>query len=251
MNETIRVFIGCSANGEDAESQMVLEHSIHKHCSAPVEIVWMNHRNMSGWDGSAWNTPFSGFRWAVPELCDFKGQAIYLDSDVIVNADLKELWDIDWNEQAIIMMKGDRKTCVSKWHCERAKKYITPISVLKQDPRSHKRLSKGVQMNEHLQQRFDSEWNNLDGEDSEIDNIKILHYTNVRTQLHLKYALPRLAGRGQTHWCNNHTHVKNNSIQTHTRGDLVKWFDQLYREALQVGYTVERYIPAGSWINYK
>ena len=47
---------------------------------------------MAGSCGS-WATPFSGFRWsAFRKHCGFKGRAIYLDIDMIVLADIAELW---------------------------------------------------------------------------------------------------------------------------------------------------------------
>ena len=65
----VRVFVGCAPNHEDAESQAVLEHSIRKHASLPVDITWMKLSRdpvspFSGWNTELWPTPFSGFRWA-------------------------------------------------------------------------------------------------------------------------------------------------------------------------------------------
>ena len=39
--DTIKVFVGCDPNNCDLEQMMVLDYSIHKHTSVPVEIVWM------------------------------------------------------------------------------------------------------------------------------------------------------------------------------------------------------------------
>ena len=41
QNERIKLFVGCAPNGEDAESQMVLEYTARKHSSLPIDIVWM------------------------------------------------------------------------------------------------------------------------------------------------------------------------------------------------------------------
>jgi hypothetical protein len=38
---TIRVFVGCSANGEDAEAQGMLEYTIRRYAREDVEINWM------------------------------------------------------------------------------------------------------------------------------------------------------------------------------------------------------------------
>ena len=65
--ERIKLFVGTAPNGEDAESQMVLEYTARKHCSMPIDIVWMKHSNdpmdfRAGWKSTTWATPFSGFR---------------------------------------------------------------------------------------------------------------------------------------------------------------------------------------------
>ena len=82
-SDTIRVFVGCDPNNCDLEQMMVLDYSIHKHTSAPVEIVWMqlsrdpesywysNPETGEGWDTTKWSTPFSGFRWSIPEYGSF------------------------------------------------------------------------------------------------------------------------------------------------------------------------------------
>ena len=43
--ERIKLFVGTAPNGEDAESQMVLEYTAKKHSSMPIDIVWMKHSN--------------------------------------------------------------------------------------------------------------------------------------------------------------------------------------------------------------
>ena len=40
-NEVIQVFVGCDPNNCDLEQMMVLEYSLRKHTSHPVNITWM------------------------------------------------------------------------------------------------------------------------------------------------------------------------------------------------------------------
>lgn len=47
-NAPVHVFVGCAANGEDAESQAVLEYTLRKHSSLPVDIVWMRQSPDTG-----------------------------------------------------------------------------------------------------------------------------------------------------------------------------------------------------------
>ena len=63
MQEVIKVFVGCDPNDCDLEQMMVLDYSIRKHCSLPVEIHWMqlsrdpqsfwysNPAQLPGWRG--------------------------------------------------------------------------------------------------------------------------------------------------------------------------------------------------------
>lgn len=248
-DNVIKLFVGCAPNGEDAESQMVLEYTARKYSSMPIEITWMSHRNpgnngiWQGWNSRRWATPFSGFRWAIPEACNFEGQAIYMDSDMIINADLAELWNEPWNDTAIIMMKGDWRTCVAKWNCERAK-ILPPVSQMKETPGSHQQLFTQLQQNPHLQQSFNRLWNNFDGENDKLEDIKILHYTDMSTQPHAKYAVPRLEAVGRKHWFDG-------EFRQHRRQDVIDLFDNTYNEALEAGYTVQQYIPEEDWVDYK
>ena len=92
LDQPIKLFIGCDPNNSDLEQMMVLDYSLHKHTSEPVEIIWMqlsrdpssvwysNPQTGEGWHTEKWATPFSGFRWAIPAYCGFSGRAIYMDA---------------------------------------------------------------------------------------------------------------------------------------------------------------------------
>ncbi len=241
--EPIKVFVGCAPNGEDAESMMVLEYSIKKHCSMPVEIVWMMLSDdpdsfWGGWDSAEWGTPFSALRCGIPEYCNFRGQAIYMDSDMMVLADLAELWNNPWeSDTAIVQARGSWRLCVCKFHNERCRD--NPAWPRVAQFRRHTGLYGFVfaliNRSEHLRQDFGTAWNNFDGEDNEpLENIKILHYTDMASQPHLKYAIPRLKKQGLTHWYDG-------ELRSHKRPDVTALFDKLYNEALLHGYKVEDY----------
>ena len=124
--ETVRIFVGCDPNNCDLEQMMVLDYSVHKHARQPVVITWMqlshdphsawysDQETGSGWHTEHWATPFSGFRWAIPESCNFEGRAIYMDADVIVLCDVAELWSHPMHAEATVAAKGGtvRHACV-------------------------------------------------------------------------------------------------------------------------------------------
>lgn len=258
MREMIRVFVGCAANHEDAESQAVLEWSIRKHASRPVEITWMklskdplsfwySHEGL-GWQTSMWATPFSGFRWAIPEYCQFKGRAIYCDSDVIFMDDIAKLFDqpFDKNKSVMARGQGSWRYCVSLWDCEAVRPNMMPVESLKANSQGH-RVMAGSFTGAPFTQSFIGNWNCLDGERYENlhdPEIKAIHYTVMANQPQLKFAIPRLAGIGQKHWFNG-------VVKPHWRKDLIELFETMLITAQADGYTVESYCREPVFGEYK
>ncbi len=246
--ERVKLFVGTAPNGEDAESQMVLEYTARKHSSMPIDIVWMQHSNdpmdfWHGWKSETWATPFSGFRWGIPAACGYEGQAIYMDSDMIILEDLAELWNTPWEDGAIIQMKGDWRTCVAKWECRRAGQVLPSIEEIRKVPNSHQQLFSMLQSHPHLQQSFDRQWNNFDGENDKIEDIKILHYTDMSTQMHGKYCIPRLESENRKHWFDG-------EFRPHRREDVQELFDKYYEEALESGMLVTDYYDLDNIVEY-
>jgi len=243
---TIKLFVGCSSNGEDAESLAVLEYSVRKNTKENVDITWMraNHDPDSpwgGWDMRTWATPFSGFRWAIPEACGFEGQAIYCDSDFIFLNDLSGLWNQPFKPGVAVMAKGGEDSwryCCAKWNCEAAitKEVLLPLSRMKKIPESHQRMMGFFSQNRQVVQPFEGSWNCIDGENLTADEIDALHYSDMGTQFHLKYAIPRLEKMGRKHWFDG-------EVRPHWRTDLQELFDQYLKEAEKAGFKVADYIP--------
>lgn len=96
----IRVFIGTEAMHHKAEK--ALEWSIRKNTTHEVEITFL--RNLIPWQTPP--TGFSSHRYMIPKLCNYQGYAIHLDVDMLVLADIKELWEY----------KTPGKWCVTTCH---------------------------------------------------------------------------------------------------------------------------------------
>ena len=248
-DDVIKVFVGCDPNNCDLEQMMVLDYSIHKHTSHPVEIVWMqlssdpesfwysNPKTGEGWNTSKWATPFSGFRWAIPEYCNFEGRAIYMDADMVVLCDLMQLWEHPIEGDAIVAAKSKAemtRLCTCVWDCAKAKSDITPVAELKKDADGHQKMMDKLKQNPQLINPYQDSYNCVDGEDMPIKDIKILHYSDMGTQFSHKYALSRVQAEGYQHWFDG-------DIMTHPREDLIQLFDRYYQEALDAGYTLETY----------
>lgn len=123
-NETMRIYI--TTCGPMWRVEKALEYSIIKYCSKPYEIKFLRTGD-PGWEtndalnisytdtdaikrakcwnvgrshprpysGEGWQTPFSCFRFAIPELCQFKGRAIHMDADFLVLKDLRPIFEME------------------------------------------------------------------------------------------------------------------------------------------------------------
>lgn len=240
----VRLFVGCAPDGLDAESLAVLEYSVRKNSSLPVEIEWMTLSRdpasfWSGWNTERWPTPFSGFRWAIPAFCGFDGRAVYCDSDVIWMGDIARLWQQPMPRGTVVLGRGGGswRLCVSLWDCAAAKDVVLPLDQLKARADAHRVMGKKILPHVGA---FAGHWNVLDGgdfADLRDPTIGCLHYTSISTQPQLRHALPRLEAAGQKHWFDGH-------VNPHWRPDMETLFDTMLSEAIEAGYRPENYIPA-------
>lgn len=95
---TINIYVGC----EPAQhlAARVLEHSILRHTNSPVRVLRLDEaigpqRHAGG------RTPFSLQRFMIPALNDRQGLAIYLDSDMLVFNDIRELVELRDPDSAV------------------------------------------------------------------------------------------------------------------------------------------------------
>jgi hypothetical protein len=234
----MRIFIGSSANGEDAESEAVLEYTLRKNSSKDIDIVWMRqtHDPSSHWYGfntHNWPTPFSGYRWAIPEYCNFKGKALYMDEDMINFKDISILYDMDMKGKPFAARRGNRfgghEFCVTLIDCAGAEDFLLPVARQRMLDNYHQRCIAQFSGNDYLVEEIDPRWNCLDGEGRPIEDIWHLHWTKMATQ-------PWVPA-----WF---TGVP----ETHPRQDLVKLFEALKVEAAMNGYSPR--IPNGPKVEY-
>lgn len=186
----IRLFIGSSSMGEDEKIERAYSYTLNKNCSEPLNITWMRQTNdktsvWAGWQANMWSTPFSGFRWAIPELCEFKGRAIYTDCDMINYRDMAELINIDMEGKAIAARRGTRfgghEFCVMVFDCEHPDLDLIPIDRQRMIDGYHLRMINRWSGSNNVCD-LDPRWNCLDGENRPLDDIYQLHFTNMATQ---------------------------------------------------------------------
>lgn len=221
----IPIFIGTSANNEDADAEMVLEYSLRKNSSTPLDITFMRQNSdetspWGCWNTHNWSTPFSGFRWAIPEVCGYKGRAIYMDVDMVNLSDITELFNEPFEKQHAMAARaglrfGGTEFCVIVFDNRRMQEHLIPISRMKGIPEYHHRMISNFTQSPYVK-HFDPAWNNHDGDGKTLDKIKHLHFTRMETQ------------PWQPKWFTG-------TPQEHPRKDLTKfWFD-MKEEALNSG----------------
>lgn len=256
----IRIFAGCSANGEDAEAMAMLEYTLRKHASQPVDLQWMmlshdpespwysNPHKRAGWNTKTWATPFSAFRWAIPHVCNFEGRAIYMDVDMIYMADVAQLWNQTIPQGKSLLAKNETTSCVMLFDCARMKSVLPSFDQLRSTEGLYRSVRKNVSS---AVAKFAGNWNCLDGEEYKSlsdPDIKIIHFTKVETQPHLKWALPRLRAANQKHWNANTLHQS--SALAHRRQDVQPLVDKTWEEAQAAGFSVKQYLPSEPYGSY-
>lgn len=102
--EPLRVFIG--VDSRQPVAGMVAAHSVARHSSVPVAITLLmldqlpiKRRGL---------TEFTYSRFLVPWLCDFKGQAVFMDADMIVTGDIAELFTHLGGNSVAVMQQQER-----------------------------------------------------------------------------------------------------------------------------------------------
>jgi len=257
---SFKIFIGTSSNNEDAAIESIYEYTLRKNASSDLDITWMRQSNdlssiWSGWDSTKWFTPFSGFRWAIPEICKFKGRALYTDVDMINFVDICKLFEIDLLDRPFgsrfikaqntpfptfqfkNLMKFQNpikinrfsgfQPCVMLIDCEKAKNILDPISLQKtkasiHNSYMHSFIKKPLLLKSQFFTEIDPRWNCLDGENLPIDEMFQLHFTNMSTQ------------PWKPEWFTGER-------KAHPREDIVDLFYELLEEASQHGFKPKKY----------
>jgi hypothetical protein len=245
----VQLFVGCDANNGDLEQMMVLDYSVRKHASLPVDIHWMrltrdpgspwfsDPETGRGWRTETWSTPFSALRWSLPACRAYQGRALYMDADMLVLDDIAPLWTMPLRDQAVMAARRDGDGwlyCVTLWDCARARRHLPDLPAMRADPKAHGALKRYFAHRPGLVQQIDARYNCVDGEGRAPSEIGILHYSDMSTQFSHRYALERLRAAGQAHWYDG-------PVRPHPRADLAALFDRYYQEALDAGHRPEHY----------
>lgn len=197
--EVIRVYVG--ADRSQLLAVAVLEHSILRHTSARVEVIPMIDLPVPQPEDprNAQRTGFSFSRFCIPRLAGYRGRAIYIDADMLVMRDIRNLWDIPFDGAKVIVQKevkfqdatiakagaprSRKKQCaVMLLDCSRLDWTIEEIVTAMDEGRyDYDELMSNLCILSDADVNFGVpfEWNSLEHWDSET---ALIHYTDMGTQ---------------------------------------------------------------------
>lgn len=192
----VRIFVGYDPR--EAIAYHTLCNSIIRHASIPVSFVPLALKNFEKFyqdnhaDGS---NQFIYSRFLTPFLSDYEGYSLFVDGDMIVRDDVKNLFDLVDDTKAVMVVKHDYKTKMSQkylgaknedyprknwssvvlWNCGHEKnKILTPNFVQNS---TGAQLHRFTWLDDADIGELPIAWNHLDGEYPFNPHAKLVHYT--------------------------------------------------------------------------
>lgn len=169
-----RIFIG--HDHRQPVSMSALFHSIIYHAKRPVAITPLVLPALPIKRQGL--TPFTFTRFLVPHLCEFKpGWALFMDVDMILRADINELFDFADDSKAVMVQKHPTRRF--EWASlilfntgHEACKVLTPNFI-----EEFNGLHVFKWLPEHLIGNLPEEWNHCVGYSEPNPDAKLVHYT--------------------------------------------------------------------------
>jgi hypothetical protein len=187
-----RVFIGYDP--KETVAYHVLAHSIMRHASIPVSItpLKLSQLPMVRERDPRQSTEFSFSRFLVPWLCDFKGTAIFMDCDMLVRADIADLWGEKGKSVSVVKhdytprpedkFLGNRQTVYEKKNWSSVMVFDCSSCVALTP--NYVNTASGLELHQfkwlggdYLIGEIDPSWNHLVGEYAPNPEAKLAHFT--------------------------------------------------------------------------
>lgn len=206
----IPIFIGFDPR--EAIAYHVCANSIIRHASQPVAFIPLALNNLHDYteihtDGS---NQFIYSRFLLPHLMDYHGWAIFMDGDMLIRADVAELWSLRDESKAVMCVHHNYKTraadkylgaknvdyprknwsSVVLWNCAHpANKIVTPAFV---EQSTGAQLHRFTWLSDNLIGELPKAWNWLPDEFGANADAKLLHWT-LGTPCFHEYAIAPMA----------------------------------------------------------
>ena len=197
LESPIRVYVAAT------EAQMlavrVLEFSIRKWTSMTVTVYPLHRSDIeipvpADVKNQA-RTPFSFQRFLIPALTAYQGRAIYLDSDMQVFRDLRQLWTSPFDGADLLTVREPEETgrrpqfSVMVLNCGSLRWDIREIvQALNDGTLSYERAMYDMAVARTIHANLDPAWNSL--ERYRVEETALLHYTDMNTQPWLSRSNP-------------------------------------------------------------
>jgi hypothetical protein len=185
----VRVYVGSQ------EAQMVpvkvLEYSIRQRTGLAVDVHPLHRAGIEFPEPrdpqNRPRTPFSFQRFYIPRLAGYRGRAIYLDSDMQVFRDIRELWTLPFEGADLLAAwevadSGRRpQFSVMVLNCEALHWDLEEIvSALDRGELTYETLMYEMKVARNIRTAIDPAWNSL--ERYEAGKTSLLHYTDMTRQ---------------------------------------------------------------------
>ena len=193
----IRIFIG--ADETQVLGAKIFEFSVRQYASMSVRCEVINNDGLPVPTDpkKRARTGFSFCRFKIPELCSYRGRGIYVDADMQVFTDIKDLWTRDFGDASLLYSElppqGDGKRIpqfsVMLLNCAAldwdAKKLVASLESPEMD---YAKLMFEFSMMPADKKKalLEYEWNSL--EHYQPGRTKLLHYTDMPTQPWVSHA---------------------------------------------------------------
>ena len=196
----MKVFIGYDPR-EDIAYQ-VCKHSILKHQpDADVRPLKQSELRDGGWytrpAEKLASTEFTFTRFLIPELANFNGWAVFMDCDMILTTDIKELFDQADDRYAVMCVKHDYKvkeefkmdgqkqtiyprknwSSVVLWNCGHPSNKVVDQDMVNEKELNGAYFHRFNWLNDEEIGELDHTWNYLVGVYDDIEKPNIIHYT--------------------------------------------------------------------------
>jgi hypothetical protein len=180
--DPIRIFVG--SEPEQWLAARVLEYSIRQTTNEPVSIEYLYRPLRASAQQAGGRTPFSAQRFYIPQLCGYSGTAVYLDSDMQVFANVRELVDCYRPGRAVVSAdappgSGRRpQFSVMVINCELARWDGDALTRASRESYESTMFDLSFEPNKEVAIPY--VWNSL--EHYEPDRTRLLHYTDMDLQ---------------------------------------------------------------------
>jgi hypothetical protein len=188
--KTIRVFVG--SEPEQDLPVRLLDYSIRKTTAENVSVVPL-HSLIGGPRAASGRTPFSCQRFFIPQLCDYQGLAIYLDSDMQVFSNIRQLLELHEAGRAVCSAPAPpgsgRSPQYSVMVIDCALARWNPAELLKNARTNYEATLRDFSFEPNKTQNLPYTWNSLELFEPGVTNL--LHYTHMDNQPWLATVNPR------------------------------------------------------------